>query len=695
MDKEIENISISQENAINNQENLNSLKNQNILETNFLNNRNILNYIYGDDIFVIIDELSKFKENSKAYLKATQEELNIKYNFFETEVLKYINSTTNKIINAFRLDISNLDEETRKIVQELVKEKIIFINKVITLYKQITEIIKQNYLILKNFLDNFDLNKEFPIQDFFKKEFNNITTSWLFLKLDLEKFDFKNIIEESNLNQNYKDFLMKECNEKSSFMNIILPENKENDTSNLNIINYKELYKEEINLLSENSNHLVKLNMKNVPVIEDFLGKSKYDKLEKLNLKNSNITDNKIFNQFSSLTKLSIKYCPDLDTSIFNDINLLNLKYLILEKNGFIDQDLDNLISNFILKSPDLIDNLEILSFAYNNLSNIDFNHYLTTPKHVFNSLNSLILNHNELYKITIDKYYFPELKLLDCSNNNLNSYYFSDLQNDDILILQSGNFFLMDDSLCQIYYSNIRNKLANTDYLSLRKLDLSYMPTLFSNSFLSNININHSLFINLKKLNLSYNGISCDTLFNFFEKNKECLKLRTLNLNGNQLDDTFFERFLNLGLNKIFSNLKKLYLNDNNIGCNDEIDYKDEEPISKKEYEKDIYKLRLMYKFICENKNLKLISINKNPISEKNIVMYEDIINEEDKEGILIKNKNGEIIINDFYSFLIKIKNELTERNDLNIKFDCLYDVNFNSKDFNYESQYIKFQGK
>jgi hypothetical protein len=695
MDKEIENISISQENAINNQENLNSLKNQNILETNFLNNRNILNYIYGDDIFVIIDELSKFKENSKAYLKATQEELNIKYNFFETEVLKYINSTTNKIINAFRLDISNLDEETRKIVQELVKEKIIFINKVITLYKQITEIIKQNFLILKNFLDNFDLNKEFPIQDFFKKEFNNITTSWLFLKLDLEKFDFKNIIEESNLNQNYKDFLMKECHEKSSFMNIILPENKENDTSNLNIINYKELYKEEINLLSENSNHLVKLNMKNVPVIEDFLGKSKYDKLEKLNLKNSNITDNKIFNQFSSLTKLSIKYCPDLDTSIFNDINLLNLKYLILEKNGFIDQDLDNLISNFILKSPDLIDNLEILSFAYNNLSNIDFNHYLTTPKHVFNSLNSLILNHNELYKITIDKYYFPELKLLDCSNNNLNSYYFSDLQNDDILILQSGNFFLMDDSLCQIYYSNIRNKLANTDYLSLRKLDLSYMPTLFSNSFLSNININHSLFINLKKLNLSYNGISCDTLFNFFEKNKECLKLRTLNLNGNQLDDTFFERFLNLGLNKIFSNLKKLYLNDNNIGCNDEIDYKDEEPISKKEYEKDIYKLRLMYKFICENKNLKLISINKNPISEKNIVMYEDIINEEDKEGLLIKNKNGEIIINDFYSFLIKIKNELTERNDLNIKFDCLYDVNFNSKDFNYESQYIKFQGK
>ena len=672
----------------------NTLRNENLTETDYIKDKDLLNYIYGNEIFTIIEELSNFKEKSKAFIKSTEEELSIKYDLFKNNLFSYINSTTNKIINAFHLDISNLNKDTLKIVQGFVKEKIVFINKVFTLYKQIIEIIKQNFLILKKFLNNLDLNQELPIQDFFKKEFNNITNSWLFSKLDLEKFNFKSIIEESNLNQNYKEFLMKECHEKNSVMNIILPEINENEAKNNKNSNYKEIYKEEIKLISENSSHLVKLNMKNVPIIEDFLGKIKYDKLEKLNLKNSNILDNNIFKQFSSLNKLSIKYCPDLDSSIFSDINQLNLKYLILEKNGFINQDLDYLLFNFILKNPNLVNNLEILSFAHNNISNIDFNHYLTTPKHVFNSLYSLILNNNELYKITIDINYFPKLSLLDCSNNNLSADYFTELENDnEIIILQSGNCFLMDDSLCEEYYSNIKYKLLNNDSACLRKLDLSYMPTIYSNSFLSEININHALFIKLKKLNLSYNGLSCNTLFNFFEKNKECLNLRTLNLMGNELDDTFFEKFLNLGLNKIFSNLNKLYLNDNKIGNDEEINYKDEEPIVKKEYEKDIYKLRLMYKFISENKNLKIITINKNPISDKNIIIYDDNEDLDNKEEYFIKNKNNEIIINDFYSFLLKIKNELEDRNDLNIGFDCLYDINLNSKDYPYEKQHIIFK--
>ena len=351
------------------------------------------------------------------------------------------------------------------------------------------------------------------------------------------------------------------------------------------------------------------------------------------------------------------------------------------------------MLLNFILKSPNLVNNLEILSFAYNNISKIDFNHYLSTPKHVFNSLYSLILNNNEIYKITIDINYFPKLKLIDCSNNNFSSNYFNELQNDDTIILQSGNIFLMEDSLCEQYYNNIKNKLINIDSFSFRKLYLSYMPTTYSNTFFSEIKINHALFINLKKLNLSYNGLSCKTLFRFLERNKECLNLRTLNLNGNELDDTFFEKFLNLRLNKIFSNLKKLYLNDNKIGDNYEIEYKDEEPITKTEFEKDIYKLRLIYKFICENNNLQLITINKNPFSEKNIVVYENNENLDNKEEYCIKNKNGEIIINDLHSFLLKIKNELGDRNDLNIKFDCLYDVNLNSRDYPYENQHIVFK--
>ena len=221
-------INIQKNDQNNNEKLYDTWKDKIFFETQNINDKNILNNIYGREIFTIIDELSKFKENSNDFMKKTDEELNIKYDHFKNEILKYLNSTTNQIFNAFHLDLTNIKEENLKIIQGFAQDKIIFLNKVLTLYKQIIEIIQQNFLILKNFLQNFDLNQEYPLQDFFTKEFDNITTSWLFLKLDLEKFDFKNVIEESSLNMNYKEFLMKECHEKNSEMNIILPEVKQN-----------------------------------------------------------------------------------------------------------------------------------------------------------------------------------------------------------------------------------------------------------------------------------------------------------------------------------------------------------------------------------------------------------------------------------------------------------------------------------
>ena len=301
---------------------------QDFFDSNNKNNKDILKSIYGDEIFLMIDEISKFKDDSKSYMRNTDKELNIKYDYFRDETLKFINSSTNQIINAFHIDISNINEQNIKIVKGFVNEKMKLLNKVLSLYKQIREVINQNFLILKNFLQDFNLNQEYPLQEFFKKEFDNIINSWLFLKLDLEKFDFKKVIEESNLSLNYKDFLMKECHEKNSVMNIILPEV---NPSSKNIPFQKEKYKDEINLLSDNSSHLVKLNITNVPKIEDFLGENKYDKLEILKINNSYISKKDIFKQFSSLNKLSIKYCSSFDINILNNLNQLHLKQLILD----------------------------------------------------------------------------------------------------------------------------------------------------------------------------------------------------------------------------------------------------------------------------------------------------------------------------------------------------------------------------
>ena len=417
-------------------------KEQNFLDSQNINNKKILNILYGKEIFSIMDKLSALKENSNSFLEMKKNELNSKYQIFNDEILKYINITTNKVINAFQLDISNINEEKSKLINDFSMEKISILKKVMSLHKQIIEVIQQNFLILENFLQIFELiDKEHPIQEFFTKEFDNIVKSWLFLKLDLEKFNFKNVLNNSNLNQNYKDFIIKECQGKNSVMNIIL---SEQDKDDFKIFSHKkEKYKKEIKMISENMSHLQKLNMTNVPNIEHYLGKSKYDKLKKIKLINSTTNNNNIFRQLPSLAKLKIIYCPLLDMTLFTQINETHLKKLILDKNCFVNEDFNNLLSNYILKSPNLLNNLELLSLASNNISKVDFSQYLSQPKHTFKSLKTLILQKNEIYKIIVNKDFFPELNLINCCNNNLTNNYFKDLdQNNTIIILQSGISF-------------------------------------------------------------------------------------------------------------------------------------------------------------------------------------------------------------------------------------------------------------
>ena len=48
-----------------------------------------------------------------------------------------------------------MNKEKIKIIQGFSKEIIIFLNKVLSLYNQIIEIIQQNFIILENFFTKF------------------------------------------------------------------------------------------------------------------------------------------------------------------------------------------------------------------------------------------------------------------------------------------------------------------------------------------------------------------------------------------------------------------------------------------------------------------------------------------------------------------------------------------------------------
>ena len=193
--------------------------------------------------------------------------------------------------------------------------------------------------------------------------------------------------------------------------------------------------------------------------------------------------------------------------------------------------------------------------------------------------------------------------------------------------------------------------------------LNITYLPIIKAINYFNDFNINEIIMIRLKKLDLSFNGLDCDTIFKFIDKNKGFLNLRSLKLNGNKLDDTFFERYLKYD---IFNKLEHLYLNMNNIGSSDvKINYKDDIPINKNlsgGNEQLVYKLRLIYKFIQKNINLTKLTITKNPISN-----YYIIINENNIDKYIEKDDNNQIIINCFFSFLIKIRDELLTKENEN----------------------------
>ena len=107
-----------------------------------------------------------------------------------------------------------------------------------------------------------------------------------------------------------------------------------------------------------------------------------------------------------------------------------------------------------------------------------------------------------------------------------------------------------------------------------------------------------------------------------------------------------------------------------------------------------------MIYKFIEINKNLRKINITKNPISDIFTVIPEEKKNADINPKYIQKDDKDNIIINGFFSFLIKIKNELIEnekehsgRESFNVKFDCRSNINKNSENYPYSDKPIIFK--
>lgn len=581
-----------------------------------------------------------------------------------------------------------LDSDSR--FRTMTEKPIQLVNKMTVLYTSLFEMVKSNMNILSHFLNTAkDLDKRKDLKDFFSEEFKNIVDSWLVMKLDFDNLNINEALNNANVDDNFRNFIIKVYKKKS--LKIYVHHMKgeiENEES-------KKKFKEEKKSLNENAPNLTKLTWKNAGDLNKVIDKTmKYPKLKNFSFENGKINDEDFtfVQQMPNLEKLSIKYVPNFQVEILIQNLPLKLKMLYLEKLNFVNDDFKIILKKFNY-NKDILANLEVFSLAGNNITKADFT--ILSSKIVYQSLVEINLKKNKLYKFLYNPENFPKLKFINCCKNNFNKSYFKDAGK--IMSLESGNGFLFEPDLCRSYYDSLKKKICTSDDLPylFDYLNISFMPKFLSKDYFRDFGLNEQLMNKLKKLDLSYNGINCTEFFAIIEKNNNFSHLHSLNLNGNNIDDTFFEKIMK---NNAFPKLEHLYLNSNRIGDTSvKVQYRDDIPIDKEhqqEKEKNlVFKLRLLYKFIEQTPHLNKLTITKNPISEFYSVVKGENADKSDK--FIKRDNSGKIAINCLFSMLIKIRDELLtsdfdkeKRKGFNLKFDCRSNVNKNSENYPYNDK-------
>ena len=641
--------------------------------------KNIYNKVYGQEYFNLESKLNSINESFQIYFDKISKEYMNKFQKLTNSFYLYFSKSLKKIQNSFDSVINkeNSAPNELKLIQDYSKMYIDKFQNILNFYEQIIANLQNNINVLLNFFDIIsDSIEANPIDIFLNKEINNIINNWMFSKLKIDNYNIKEIINSQEVDNKIKNLIFNACENKNFKFKIDSGHTEEEKLSEDNINKW--------------NNHLSILKIKNF--INYFkTDKIIYPKLKSLHIENSYI-DNKLNIKFPNLEKIKINSCNNFNLGILGNLPS-NLVEINLDNNYLINSEFNHIFSEYLVQNDNIKKNLIKISFKNNNLSKIDFTQLAFSSKNTFHSLKEIDVSKNRIYKFMIDPQFFPSLEVINLCYNCLSSSYFKELK--DILILQSGNPFLMNNTLCINYFSNLKQKLNNNNII-IDNISISYIPKVISLNFLSNIKLPYKFLINLLYLDLSFNHLNTDSLLSFIGNNKPCLNIKEINLNGNELNDTFFEKYLDNKFYELFDKLKVLYMNNNLIGDESEIKYKDDVPIIEryKNLEKIIYKMRLIFKFLKLNKNLKLFSITRNPISN-----YFQIKENSEKKLLkrLVYDENNKININCFYTFLLKIRDEINHdnpgRKDLNIIFDCPLDINKNSNEFNYNENIISFK--
>ena len=359
-----------------------------------------LTNVYDEEIYDVIKQIKEESNISKEYINQTCQDFSKLSESFVEQIISHLKDKASLYENLFNLKDENSKKTSTFDLKLVTKKTIKYLNQILKIHSQLYESTKQLFQIYLNFLNiSKYLNSKNPSDDFFLDKLEDIINSWLFMKLDFEKFDFGEALKNCALEENFKNLILNVCKSKRLYLKLDFAKEKNNN----------KLLQNYLKMIQENQLNLIGIKIDNLDKYENISKKEfKFSKLKKLYMNNVISESNIKFDQTPKLEKFVMKLCPQIDVSSLNPFPE-HLKKIYLEKNNFVDKDFYYIINNVILPNKQLLMNLELLSFAKNYLSKIDLSYI--NNKYFFNSLTELNFSKNKIYSFTFNKNKFAPSK--------------------------------------------------------------------------------------------------------------------------------------------------------------------------------------------------------------------------------------------------------------------------------------------
>ena len=570
----------------------NFCKNNKLNNTNENKNENIEINITKSELNKeenIYKRLSDIKEKMINILKDSKNNIIQKYQLF-----------TNKMINWYQQEIKKiskiLTEEQKN--EEYIKVKIVGkITIIIQFLENLISGLSDQLNLIDLFINDNLLENPYPLEEFISKNSNIIINGNILAKIELKSLNMNKILENKELSEIFENYYLKRKNSFSDMKKFKLKIKTINDLISTN-----------------NTIHLVSNKEKNLS--------SKVNSISFHQLNLSTFRTERIqFTNFNHLEKVKIKKCINLyNTNIYKSIinKSLDLKIIKLENIQFSDKSLGEFFLD-ISKINAIIKSLNYLGFKNNNLISIN----LKLKKIIFENIEMLDFSNNNIYHFSSNNFkFFPKLKILDLSDNNINNNLLFEAilrskkkQLISFIALMSKNIFLYNVNKNNTkYIKYLTENLSNLDF-NLKSINLSFVYNKSNLEELTKLYLSSNLKLSLVKINLSFCAINDNTINNFFTNNYDFINLKYLNLSHNFITVNFFSFLEDKNETNLINKIRKLDLSFNSLKCEDKND------------------LEKIYKFIDNHKYLKILKLQNNQMlnvfkKENNKIEYDDEIN-------------------------------------------------------------------